>query len=271
MTDQRDSRDLDELLSLVRRLRGPDGCPWDQEQTLQSVRAHILEEAHEVAAAIDDENVEDLADELGDLLFQVCFVAELAREKTSISMSSILQRIIDKMVERHPHVFGDEDLGDSQSVSRAWERRKASALPRERSLLDGVPASIPALLGAYRVGQKAAGVGFDWRNADEVRAKAVEELQELDEAISGGDHQEIESEVGDLLFAVASWARHLSVDPERALAGSSLRFRSRFRHIEVSMGDELFLGDANSDAHRERLEESWAQAKELERNSDPAD
>ena len=268
MSESRPSTDLAELIQLVRRLRGPGGCPWDREQSLESVRAYLLEEAHEVAAAIDDHDPSSLADELGDLLFQVCFVAELASEIGSASLGEILRNIVDKMIERHPHVFGDAKLADSEAVSRAWEKRKAAQLSEGRSLLDGVPASIPALLGAYRVGQKAAGVGFDWTEAAEVRAKTVEELNEVDAAVASGNQDQVEAEIGDLLFAISSWARHLDVDPERALAQSTRRFRSRFRHIESRMGDELHEGDPDSSAHRERLESHWNEAKARERASD---
>ena len=159
---------LHRLAALVTRLRGPDGCPWDREQEIDDIRAYLLEEAHEVAAAIDSDNWDEICTELGDLLFQVVFIARLAEERAAFDLAEIVERIEAKMIARHPHVFGNDSLADSAAVHRAWERRKLEDNEKDRSMLGGVPSSLPALLAAYRMTQKAAGVGFDWPRADEV-------------------------------------------------------------------------------------------------------
>src|SRR5436309_4236275 len=192
--------DLQKLLDLVARLRAPDGCPWDREQGLADMRAYLLEEAHELAGAIDGGDWGELAGELGDLLFQIAFIGRLAEEAGAFSLSQVVDRVHHKMVARHPHVFGDEVLADAAAVRQAWERRKLRAEPGRESLLAGVPASLPALLGAYRLTQKAAGVGFDWPDAGAVLAKVDEETAELRAALAGDDREAVREEIGDLLF-----------------------------------------------------------------------
>ena len=262
--------DLAPLIDLVRRLRAPDGCPWDREQTLPNVRAYLLEEAHEVAAAIDGGDLSDVAGELGDLLFQVVFTAVLVGESGGVSATEIIESIHTKMVERHPHVFADEVLTTSEEVNRAWESSKALQNDPETSILDGVPHSLPALLASYRMTQKAAGVGFDWPNIDGVLAKVEEELSELRQALANAPELPSEvldpgvsEELGDLLFAVANLGRHLDADPEGTLASANLKFRRRFAFIErqlVQQGRQLgTVGLAD-------LDELWEQAKRDERS-----
>ena len=187
--------DLQKLVDLVERLRAPDGCPWDREQSLPDVRAYLLEEAHELAGAIDglggnqnggDGDWSELAEELGDLLFQVAFIGRLAEEAGAFRLSQVVDGVHRKMVERHPHVFGDEVLADAEAVRQAWERRKLQKEPKRESLFSGVPASLPALLGAYRLTQKAAGVGFDWPDAGPVLDKVEEEIAEVRQALATG-------------------------------------------------------------------------------------
>src|SRR4029079_19702655 len=217
--------DLQKLADLVARLRAPDGCPWDREQTLPDVRAYLLEEAHELAGAIDSGDWEELAEELGDLLFQAAFIGRLAEESGAFSLSQVIDGVYRKMVERHPHVFGDEVLADAEAVRQAWERRKLKQESKRESLFSGVPTSLPALLAAYRLTQKAAGVGFDWPAAAAVLAKAEEEIAEVREALAQGDKDAVREEVGDLLFTLANLARKLEVDPEAALPGTNRKFR----------------------------------------------
>jgi MazG family protein len=225
---------LKHLETLVAILRGPDGCPWDQEQTLSDIRPYLLEEAHEVAAAIDNENWSELQEELGDLLFHIVFVAHLAKEAGEFDLATVTSKIRSKMIERHPHVFGDQTLPDGRAVRAAWENRKAQN--SERSLLAGVPPSLPALIAAYRMTQKVAAVGFDWPSAQSVVDKVHEELAELKSALerdpSDLSREAIREETGDLLFTLANLARLLEIDPEAALAAANRKFRRRFQALE---------------------------------------
>jgi MazG family protein len=246
---------LRDLVALVERLRRSDGCPWDREQKLPDVRAYLIEEAHEAAAAVDGADWTAIAEELGDLLFQVAFVLRLGEEAGAISAEQVVGGVRDKMVARHPHVFGDERLGDAAAVRDAWERRKAAS---GGSLLAGVPSSLPALVAAYRLGQKAAGVGFDWPDVGGVLAKVREELAEVEAEVAGGEQAGREGELGDLLFAVANLARHLDVDPERALAATNRKFRRRFAHLEERVGAQ---GRRVDQLPLDELEALWQEAK----------
>lgn len=257
-----DTADLGKLLALVRRLRAADGCPWDRRQGLGDVRAYLLEEAHELAAAIDGGDWDEIAEELGDLLFQAAFIARLGAEAGELSAGAAIDRAHDKMVARHPHVFGDEELADAEAVSRAWERRKAEAAGPGASQLDGVPASLPALIAAYRLAQKAAGVGFDWPDAASVVAKVHEELAEIEaEIAAGAGRNRLREETGDLLFAVANLARKLDLDPEAALAAANAKFRRRFRRVEEGLAAR---GRAPGEASLDEMEGLWQDAKRTE-------
>ena len=253
---------LERLSKLVARLRGPGGCPWDREQTLADVRAYLLEEAHEVAGAIDEQDPVELREELGDLLFQVVFAASLAEEKDAFTLAEVVEGAESKMIARHPHVFGDEVLADSGAVREAWERRKLDSKDPGTSLLAGVPASLPALLAAYRIGQKTAGVGFDWPGPAEVLAKLEEELEELRQELAAEDEdiEAVSDELGDLLFTLANLARHLGADPEAALARANQKFRRRFAAMEGAFRDQ---GRSIGEATLEELEAAWQQAKKL--------
>ena len=264
--------DIDKLRRLVARLRSPEGCPWDREQTLTDLRAYLLEEAHEAAAAIDVGDDAGLAGELGDLLFQVVFVAGLAEERGAFDLASVIDTVEAKMIDRHPHVFGaarppgvrrsGEILADAAAVRGAWERRKLRQ-DRDRSLLAGVPASLPALTGAYRISQKAAGVGFDWPDAGAVLDKVDEELAELRAVLVAPRRDEgaAAAELGDLLFAVASLARHLGIDPEAALARGNLKFRRRFRELEERFAAR---GRSIADADPAEMDREWRAVKRRE-------
>jgi MazG family protein len=273
--------DLARLTSLVARLRAEDGCPWDRAQTLPDLRAYLLEEAHEVAAALDSGDRAELAGELGDLLFQVAFVARLVEESGGFPLGAALDAVSAKMIARHPHVFGGETLATAAEVREAWERRKITSQEgTRRSLLDGATsASLPALVAAYRLTQKAAGVGFDWNHPLEVAAKLDEEVAELRELLDAADadsaagaagRREIAGpaaeelrrrrteEIGDLLFTVANLARHLEIDPEGALAAANLKFRRRFAEVEAGLARE---GKNLADASLEEMEAQWQAAK----------
>lgn len=271
--------DVGKLLRLVTRLRGPDGCPWDREQTLGDVRAYLVEEAHETAAAIDQGDWDELRGELGDLLFQVVFIARLASEEGAFELSDVIDGIHHKMIDRHPHVFGSEEVADSGEVLRNWEQRKLETAGEPRSVLAGVPASLPALTGAFRISQKVAAVGFDWPHAAAVRDKVGEELQEIEALFEDGlpgdgsagaspIAEAVEEEVGDLLFAVASLARHLGVDPEAALARGNLKFRRRFRALEEAL---VSRGRSLSESSLDELEAEWQAVKRRESDADPVE
>ncbi len=267
-----DPRSLGPVADLIARLRVD--CPWDKKLSLADLRAYLIEEAHELAAAIDARDSALIEEELGDLLFEAVYVAHLAKaELEQVEIDESIRTVIRKMVTRHPHVFGSDEArsGDRSAadVQAEWEQRKPR--PEGRSALDGVPVSLPALVGAYRLGQKAAGFGFDWAAARDVRAKVGEELRELDRELtgsSGADNEtraKIEEELGDLLFAVANLARRLDIDPERALAGANRKFRRRFAAVEAAIdnrdGDNDNAGAGSAKRRRQKLEELWERVK----------
>ena len=268
-----DSCSLAPIAELIDRLRVD--CPWDRELSLADLRAYLIEEAHELAAAIDERDPAAINEELGDLLFEAVYVARLtAAELGKMPLGGAIRTVIDKMVARHPHVFGDEKdqeaPGSAAEVAAMWEQRKRNS-DGERSVLDGVPASLPALVGAYRLGQKAAGIGFDWDSTEAVRAKVAEELGELDQETAGGRAGQsagatvrVEEELGDVLFALANLARHLGVDPERALAAANRKFRRRFAAVEAELG-------AGGDYRMEKLERLWEGVKRREGRASPGD
>jgi ATP diphosphatase len=263
MNDSKES--LSDLSLLVSRLRGPEGCPWDREQQLEDLRAYLLEEAHEVAAAIDSGDWTALRAELGDLLFQIVFIANLAQEQSKFDLRAVTEQIEAKMVARHPHVFGGEQLASAAEVHRAWERRKLVKEDRTDSLLEGVPDSLPSLLAAYRMTQKAAGVGFDGPDAEAVLRKVDEELEELDHEIrsrsADSRKQAIREEIGDLLFTIANLARHFEVDPEAALASSNRKFRRRFKAMEEELERRR---SSLTEATIEEMEAAWQRIKDRE-------
>jgi len=225
------------LVELMQRLLAPDGCPWDREQTFATLRRYVTEEACEVVDAIEGGDRDELRTELGDLLLQVVFQAELARAEGSFGPDDVVAAICDKLVRRHPHVFGDATASDAEEVLRNWERIKATekrgGKPEKAGVLAGVPKSLPALTRAQRVGEKVARVGFDWPDARGSRGKVGEELGELDEAIASGDKDRIEAELGDVLFALVNLARHVQVDAEGALRRTIDKFTRRFDTVEA--------------------------------------
>jgi MazG family protein len=227
-------RSFDELVQLMTRLRAPGGCPWDRKQTLESLKPFIIEEAYEVVDAIDSNDRRALAEELGDLLLQAVFAAELAREEGSFDIGDSITAIHEKLVRRHPHVFGDVEAKDAETVLVNWEKLKNEERKAEdKSLLAGVPQSMPALAKATRLTEKAARVGFDWRGAEDVFTKLDEELAEVHEAIRAGDASQVHAEIGDLLFTVANLARKLDVNPEEALQATNRKFTQRFQAMET--------------------------------------
>jgi MazG family protein len=247
------------------RLRDPErGCPWDREQTYATIVPHTIEEAYEVADAITREDWAELRSELGDLLFQVVFQAQIAREEGHFDFAEVVGGIVEKMTRRHPHVFGDESCADAAEQTAAWERIKASEKGEQfAGVLDGIPLALPALTRAVKLQKKAARVGFDWGAVGPVLAKIEEEITEVRHEIAGAAPPErLADELGDVLFAVANLARHLKLDPESALRGTNAKFERRFRRIEAWLADD---GRTPADSTLAEMDALWERAKGEER------
>ena len=261
--------EMDRLRAIMARLRGPDGCPWDREQTLESLGTFVIEEAYEVLEAIASGVPGDLRDELGDLLFQIVFQARVAEERGEFDLEEVMRAIGDKIVRRHPHVFGDGRLSTADQVLAQWERIKVEERrgAPDDSLFSGVPPRLPALLKALRISTKAGRVGFDWPDAAQLLAKVDEEIAEAREALGRHDRAAIEEELGDLLFTIANVARQAGVDPEAALQSANRKFQVRFRYVEDRLKDE---GLVPAPENRTRMEELWSEAKSALRRTSPA-
>jgi len=260
---------MERLLAVMAQLRNPDGgCPWDLEQNFATIAPYTIEEAYEVADAIERRDMAALKDELGDLLLQVVFHAQMAREAGSFDFAAVASGIAEKMVRRHPHVFGDAKVADTDTQTVAWEehkeserRAKASAEGRSASVLDGVAAGLPALMRAVKLQRRAARVGFDWPRVAEVFLKIDEELAEIKEEIINESAERVSDEIGDLLFAVVNLARHLQADPEAALRHANAKFERRFRQVEAELARS---GRNATDASLDELETLWQRAKAAE-------
>jgi MazG family protein len=227
---------FERLVAIMAQLRAPGGCPWDREQTFDSIKPYLLEETYEVLDAIDSRDWPHLAEELGDLLLQVVFFAEMAAEEDKFRIDDSVDAIVQKLIRRHPHVFGDGTAKTAGDVKRRWDEIKADEKKQKgeapRGLLESVPRNLPALVEAQQISSKAASAGFDWENPDQVLEKLNEELHELAEARKLGSQAELEGEVGDLLFVLVNLARFLKVDPEQALRRTNAKFRKRFGYVE---------------------------------------
>jgi MazG family protein len=260
--------ELEQLLTLLARLRDPEnGCPWDREQTYATLVPHTIEEAYEVADAIAREDWAELRAELGDLLFQIVFYAQIAHEEGRFDFADVARGIVEKMTRRHPHVFGDETYANAAEQTAAWERikstEKAEASGPSASVLDGVPLALPALIRAVKLQKKAARVGFDWGAVEPVLAKIEEEIAEIrHEIASSATPERLADELGDVLFAVANLARHLNLDPEGALRGTNAKFARRFRRIEAWLAEQR---RTPAEATLAEMDALWEQAKAEER------
>ena len=255
---ERPARAILALIDVMARLRAPEGgCPWDIEQTFRTIAPYTIEEAYEVADAIERDDMPALKDELGDLLFQAVFHARMAEEDGLFDFADVAEAISGKMIRRHPHVFGDAEMRDANEQTTAWEEQKAEerAAKGHGSLLDDVPVGLPGLSRAVKLQKRAARVGFDWREAKDVLSKIVEETAELTEAMDSEDADKMEDEFGDLLFVLANLSRHLKIDPEAALRRTNEKFVRRFSYIEEKLGDRL------SEASLEEMESLWTEAK----------
>ena len=253
------------LLSLMARLRAEDGCPWDREQTPTSLRPHVIEEAYEVVHAIDEGSRDHLVEELGDLLLQVVFQAQIGEERGEFTMEDVIARLCDKMTRRHPHVFGSTRVADSREALAQWDRIKqqeAGDDSRAGSVLDGVPASLPALLRAQRLQGKASRVGFDWPGWRDAWGKVGEEVREVQEALTAQDDGRVAEELGDLLFSIVNVARLREMDAEDCLRRASEKFTRRFGKVETEMkAGGLTLGEVSA----EDLDRAWETVKAQER------
>ena len=253
----------------MRRLRGPDGCPWDREQTIASLRGFVLEETYEVLDAIDRADHDALRGEIGDLIFEGVFLARIEEDEGRFTVADSLRAINEKLIRRHPHVFGDEGVAGASSIDTAgkvvqqWEQIKAreqQAAGVTRSLLRGMPKGMPALLRAHEIGTRVAAVGFDWPAARDVVDKIEEEVAELKDAVRGAEGRErAEEEMGDLLFSIANLARKMGIEPESALRKANEKFSARFSALEQELEKQ---GRAVSDATLEQMEEVWRQIKD---------
>ena len=254
------------LLSLMARLRAEGGCPWDREQTRTSLRPYVIEEAYEVVQAIDEGSRDHLVEELGDLLFQVVFHSQLGAEAGEFTMEDVVERVCDKMTRRHPHVFGDRVVANSREALAQWERIKQEETGSRGSVLDGVPASLPALLRAQRLQTKAARVGFDWTGWQDAWSKVREEVGEVQEALTSGDDARVTDELGDLLFSIVNVARLRGMDAEDCLRRASEKFTRRFGKVETEMKAG---GRTVTEASAEDLDRAWEAAKAQERQGRP--
>jgi len=257
--------DINQLLDIMERLRDPQsGCPWDRVQDFSTIAPYTIEEAYEVADAIQHGDRDELRDELGDLLFQVVFHARMAEEQGAFDFSDVVAAVCDKMIRRHPHVFGDAAVGDAEDQAEAWEQVKARERLAKRggasggaSLLDDVPRGMAELQRAVKLQKRAARIGFDWHAPEDVLDKFAEELGELRAAMASGNMEEMEDELGDLAFVLANLARHMKIDPAKALRRANAKFELRFRALEQAAGGQAALADMSLD----EMEAVWQQVK----------
>ena len=261
-TDSTAGEKFQKLVEIMARLRAPGGCPWDREQTFDSIKPYTLEETYEVLDAIDRREWKELAEELGDFLLQAVFYAQMASEQGLFRIEDALDAINEKLVRRHPHVFGDELAESAGDVKRIWGEVKAAEKKgqgrEEAGLLGSVPRALPALVEAQQIASRAAGVGFDWENPEQVLDKLDEELAEFDEARRNASPERLEDELGDLLFVLVNLARFVKVDPEQALRRTNAKFRQRFGYMERKLAER---GRKPADSNIEELEALWQEAK----------
>jgi len=250
--------DLEALLKIMAKLRGRNGCPWDKEQTRMSLRPYIVEEAYELIEAIEDDNPETICEELGDLLFQIVFQCQIAKERKEFTIDDVIDKVSKKMIERHPHVFGKAAYRTADEVIVHWEEHKKLEGKMRESILEGVPESMPSLLRANRLQQRAAQAGFDWENVEDVLEKLDEELKEFRDAVETEERKKIEEELGDIFFMLVNVSRFVGVNAEDALRKTIRKFISRFRYIEMTAARQ---GRMLSDMSLDEMDSLWNEAK----------
>ena len=248
---------FDDLVAIMARLRGTDGCPWDRRQTKEDLKPFLIEETYEILEALDRSDDEGLCEELGDLLFHIIFMARIAQEEGAFDICDVTRGVAEKMVRRHPHVFGSTEVSGPCEVEANWAKLKAAEKPRG-SLMEGFPLHLPALMRAYRLTQRASQVGFDWENKDQVWEKLQEELQEFQEALGTGKEEELREELGDILFTLVNLARFIGVDPEDALRRVTNKFAERFQYIEKRLHKE---GKDPHEASLAEMDALWEESK----------
>ena len=261
---------FDKLVEIMATLRGPNGCPWDKQQDFNSLKPMLVEEVYEVLEAIDNSDFDGLSEELGDLLLHVVFHAQVAKETGAFDIATVIQKISDKLVRRHPHVFGNESASTPEEVIKNWEAIKAeekaqklkNRTSEERSLLEGIPSKLPAIHEAHQISSRAARVGFDWPDVDGIFEKLQEEVHELKEVISAGANEtrreRLEDEIGDMLFVIVNIARYLKIDSESALKRANRKFKTRFRYMETELAKQ---GKNLEQTSLEEMEALWQKAK----------
>ena len=248
---------FDDLVAIMARLRGADGCPWDRRQTKDDLKPFLIEETYEIVEALDKGDAQGLREELGDLLFHIIFMARIAEEERAFTINDVIQGIAEKMVRRHPHVFGDASVSGPREVEANWAKLKAAEKPRA-SLMAGLPLQLPALMRAYRLTQRAAHVGFDWEHKDQVWEKLEEELQEFQEALREDKQEALREELGDILFTLVNMARFIDVDPEDALRRTTNKFAQRFTFIEQRLRAQ---GKELQEASLAEMDALWEESK----------
>lgn len=257
--DEKKKYPLYQFEEIIATLRGEGGCPWDRKQTHESLRPYLLEETYEALDAIDSGNLEHLKEELGDILLQIFLHAQIAKEQGLFTIDDVAKGIAHKIVTRHPHVFGDAEVEGAEQVLERWEELKKKEKPERRSILDGIPKHLPALLKAYRVQQRASRVGFDWEGVDDAADKIIEEANELKKAIASGEHEAMTAEAGDVLFSVVNVLRHIHLNPEEALRKAVAKFIKRFAYVERRAAEmNISLESMNI----EEMERLWQESKD---------
>ncbi len=255
-------KEFDKLVNIVSRLRDPDhGCPWDLKQNSKTLISGMIEEVYEVAEAVESENQTDLQEELGDVLLHIILQAQIASEEESFTIKQVIEGISSKLVRRHPHIFGDVKMSDPHLVKERWEQIKLAEKQERESVLDGVPQAMPALLQGQRLQEKAASVGFDWPDIEPVFAKIQEEIGEVKAEILNNNHEQLQNEVGDLLFSVVNLARKLKIDSELAMKSANRKFSSRFKKIENELKK---TGSKINEKSLEDLDKIWDSVKKTE-------